>query len=257
MKFSKHHIVFFGVVCLLAINFFCFKENGIFWKLNILILLVYLVVLYVAVTRIRLNYFLNTINSGKEKGISLTFDDGPNTDFTEKILDILKVKNVKASFFIIGKNIAGNEAILKRIDKEGHLVGNHSFSHLYWYNSLLPKKIKADINKANDAIFEVLAKKPRYFRTPFGLTSPNIAKALENNEYISIGWDFRSFDTMAKDEEKLLNKLKTNAKQCSIVLLHDNNNITLAVLERFIDYCQENGIEIVSLDKMIGEKAYN
>ena len=245
------------MVCLLAINFIFFKENAVFWKLNILILLVYLVVLYVAVTRIRLNYFVKTINSGKEKGISLTFDDGPNPEFTEKILDILKAKNVTATFFIIGKNISGNEAILKRIDNEGHLVGNHSFSHLYWYNSLLPKKIKADINKANEEIFQVLAKKPRYFRTPFGLTSPNIAKALENNDYLSLGWDFRSFDTMAKDEEKLLNKLKTKAKQSSIILLHDNNAITLAVLELFIDYCQENGIEIVSLDKMIGEKAYN
>lgn len=257
MKISKHHIVLFVVVILLIINYLFFKQSIYFVKGNILILFIYLILLYIAVTRVRLNYFVNSINSGSQKGISLTFDDGPNPEFTEKVLDVLKAKNVKATFFIIGKNIAGNEAILKRIDDEGHLLGNHSFGHLYWYNSLFSSTINADINKANDLIFSVLGKKPRYFRTPFGLTSPNISKALKNTDYVSIGWDLRSFDTMAKDENKLFDKLKSKVKHSSIVLLHDNNEITLNVLARFIDYCKENGIEIVSLDKMIGEKAYN
>lgn len=256
MKLSKHHSVFLIVALLLILNFVLFRETAFYLKLNILILFIYLVILYVGVTRVKLNYFVNAINKGKEKGISLTFDDGPNTEFTSKILDILKEKNVKASFFIIGKNILGNEALLKRINAEGHLIGNHSFRHVNFFNSLPANTIKKDINQANDIIFELIEKKPRYFRTPFGLNSPNINKALKNTDYIAIGWDLRSFDTMAKDSQKLLQKLKNKVKQSSIVLLHDNNEVTLSVLPHFIDYCKENGIEIVSLDKMIGEKAY-
>ncbi|MFT4644729.1 MAG: peptidoglycan/xylan/chitin deacetylase (PgdA/CDA1 family), partial [Planctomycetota bacterium] len=197
-----------------------------------------------------------SINAGLKPGISLTFDDGPNPEFTEKVLGILKRKNVTASFFIIGKNIKGNEALLKKIYTEGHIIGNHSMNHTYWFNSLPGNIIAKEIVETEQKIEEVIGVKPIFYRTPFGLTSPNVARGIKKAKVISIGWNYRSFDTMAKDEKVLLDKLIKNAKTSSIILLHDNNKFTLAVLEAFIDYCITNGIEIVSLDKMIGLQAY-
>lgn len=238
-------------------SYLLFRNQTWFIPFNITIIVSYLIVLYVAVTRIRWNYFLDSIHSGNENGISLTFDDGPNTEFTEKTLDILKKHQAKATFFIIGKNISGNENILKRIDNEGHIIGNHSYSHVYWFNSLPAKRIIKDIAQCNQLLTNIIGKKPNFFRIPFGLTSPNLQRALNNTSYASIGWDFRSFDTMAKSSETLLSKLKKNAKTSSIILLHDNNNFTLEALDSFLEYCTKNGIKIVSLDTMIGQKAYD
>ena len=208
------------------------------------------------IEKFRLNYFSTAIHSGNQEGISLTFDDGPNPKFTEKFLDLLKKYDVKATFFIVGKNIEGNEAILKRIVNEGHIIGNHSYKHVGWYNTLSSSKILADIELCNKLIKDVTTKDLIFFRAPFGLTSPNIAKALNKSDHISIGWDFRTFDTMSKDEDQLFNKMKKNAKSSSIMLLHDNNDITYNALEKFLSYCKENGIKIVSLDEMIGIKPY-
>lgn len=255
-KITKHHFVLTAFIMLLITNYVLFKNNEYF-TINIVILTIALLaILYIGVTRHRLNYFYNSINSGNKPGLSLTFDDGPNPDFTEKVLKILDKKNVKASFFIIGKNIVGNESLLQKIYDKGHIIGNHSMNHTYWFNSLPGNKIAKEIIETESKIAAIIGKKPNFYRTPFGLTSPNVAKGIKKAKVLSIGWNFRSFDTMAKDEKTLLDKLIKNAKRSSIVLLHDNNKFTLAVLEAFIDYCFTNGIKIVSLDKMIDQKPY-
>jgi len=255
-KISKHYIILALVIIIYLLNFIFFKDKTYYWAINYSVFTVHIIILYIGVTRHRLNYFYKSINSGKKTGISLTFDDGPNSEFTEKILEILKRKNIKAAFFIIGKNIEGNENIVKQIDNEGHIIGNHSFGHKYWFNSLPSNVIAKEINKNAEILKKIIGKKPKFYRTPFGLCSPNVARGIKKTKVISIGWDFRSFDTMAKNEAKLLNKLKQNVKTSSIMLMHDNNKFTLNVLEEFIDYCFTNGIEIVSLDKMIELNAY-
>ncbi len=256
MKSSKHFKVLFLVIAIIVSTSYFFQESKYLFQVLFFIFGIYLLILYVGVTRYRLNYFSKAIHSGKEKGLSLTFDDGPNPNFTNKVLDILKKHQVKATFFIIGKNIDGNEVILKRIIDEGHIVGNHSFSHVKFFNVISPKKIVEDIEKCDNSIEKVTNLKPLFFRTPFGLTSPKIAKALKKVDHVSVGWDFRSFDTMAKSETKLLYKLKSKASKSSILLLHDNNEITINVLDAFLNFCKKNGIKIVSLDKMIGLKPY-
>lgn len=255
-KISKHYIVLTGFLLLFVVNYLVFKDSENYWLFNTILILSLLTILYIGVTRHRLNYFYNSINEGSKPGISLTFDDGPNPEFTAKALEILQRKKVKATFFIIGKNIEGNEELLKKIHREGHLIGNHSMNHTYWFNSLPGNMIAKEIIETEQKIEAVIGKKPNYYRTPFGLTSPNVAKGIKKTNVTSIGWNFRSFDTMAKDEKVLLEKLKKNAHKSSIILLHDNNKFTLAVLEAFIDYCFTNGIKIVSLDEMIGVNAY-
>lgn len=255
-RLSKHYVILPLVLLLVVLNYVFNIENSNYWTINYIIVFSYLILLYIAVTRHRMNYFYHSINSGNENGISLTFDDGPNTEFTEKALSILEKYNVKATFFIIGKNIKENEALLKKIFDKGHIIANHSFNHTYWFNSLPSKMIAKEIAKNNDTIYSVIKEKPNYYRTPFGLCSPNVARGIKKANMVSIGWNFRSFDTMAKDEKKLLKKMKKHTKDNSIFLLHDNNSFTLNVLDDFLSFCKTNGTEIVSLDKMIGIKAY-
>ena len=255
-KISKHYQVLLGFILLLAINFFAFENSTNYWLVNTILIVSLIIILYIGVTRHRLNYFYDSINSGSKPGLSLTFDDGPNPEFTESILAILKKKKVKASFFIIGKNIEGNESLLNKIYTNGHIIANHSMNHTYWFNVLPGSKIAEEIIATENKINEVIGVKPNFYRTPFGLTSPNVARGIKKVPVQSIGWDFRSFDTMATDEKALLSKLKKNAHKSSIILLHDNNQFTLAVLEAFINYCLTNGIKIVPLDEMIGIKAY-
>ena len=224
---SKHYKVLPIVIILFVLNYVFNKDGNNYWTVNIIMTLVYITLLYIGVTRHRLNYFYNSVNKLSKNGLALTFDDGPNVEYTNKVLDILAKKNVKATFFIIGKNIKGNETILKRIDSEGHIIGNHSVNHSYWINSLPSKMIAKEIEENQDLIENVIGKRPRYYRTPFGLTSPNVARAIKKTKMISIGWDFRTFDTMAKDKNKLLEKLKKNAKSSSIMLLHDSNKLTV------------------------------
>lgn len=256
MKFSKHYSVIFIVIIAFITNALLFLGTAYFYYNTLAIIILHVITLYIGVTRYRFNYFSKTYNKGNQKGLSLTFDDGPNAEFTEDILTILAKYNAPATFFVIGKNIAENEEILKKIDLQHHIIGNHSNTHNYFFNTLKADKIQQDILLCNEKIEAIIHKKPRFFRAPFGLTSPNTAKALTKLEHVSISWDFRSFDTMSKNKEMLLAKLKRNAKKSSIMLLHDNNALTASILDDFLSFCKQNGIEIVSLDKMIGEKAY-
>src|SRR5580765_718578 len=104
-----------------------------------------------------------------DKKAYLTFDDGPNSNYTPKILDILKENNIKATFFVCGKNVKKNPEILKRIADEGHLIGNHSYSH-----SLLKSIIffSPEVEKTNNMVKEIVGKTPKFYRAPYGLTMP-------------------------------------------------------------------------------------
>ena len=88
------------------------------------------------------NFFIKIVCSAKtdKKEIAISFDDGPAANYTPEILQILKQENIKATFFCIGNRIAGNENILKQIKEEGHIIGNHSYSHHFWFDMYLIKK---------------------------------------------------------------------------------------------------------------------
>src|SRR5688500_2103537 len=118
--------IFFLGLLLLTI-FFDWTYDFQFW-VYILLLLAYLSILVYGSCFIQSDYFSRSLwqGSSERKAIAITFDDGPIKDFTPKVLDILKEQKAPASFFMIGKNIKGNDEIVKRIDSEGHLIGNHS-----------------------------------------------------------------------------------------------------------------------------------
>ena len=203
-----------------------------------------------------MNYFVKSINKGVKKGIAITFDDGPDPKITPQILDILAHEKVKATFFVIGHKIKGQDALLQRIYKEGHIIGNHSFAHNKRLTILSSNNLKKDISNCSAVIEKVIHQKIFFFRPPFGVTNPRYSRALKHLNIKSIGWSARSFDTIASDKAALYKKIIKKIKKGSIVLLHDTQKITLDILPDLMQFCKNNGINIVSLPELIEEKAY-
>jgi len=200
---------------------------------------------------IQRNFFIvsqNVLNTS-EKKICLTFDDGIHPEWTPKVLDILNRFQIPAVFFIIGKNIPGNESILHRMLKEGHEVGNHSDDHSFWFDLKSSAAMSEEIKRCNQKIEAITGQPCAIFRPPYGVTNPNLAKAIGQCSMRSIGWSLRSMDTVAKDANSLLKKLKSETKPGAIILLHDRCQITTEVLTDYIEHCLSEGYTFVTLSE--------
>ena len=162
-----------------------------------------------------------------EKKIWLTFDDGPEEEVTEFILKTLKKLNIKASFFLIGKNIQAFPELTKAIIKEGHVVGNHSFSHLNGFKSKNEEYIY-DIELGQKLINEKLVEmgktnKIKIFRPPYGRILPQQIKRLKEN-YKIVMWNIFSWDFKKNiSPEKIYNNVIDNVVEGSILVFHNNN----------------------------------
>lgn len=191
-----------------------------------------------------------------KKEIAISFDDGPAENCTQQILSILKGEDVKATFFCIGNRITGNEAILKQVKDEGHIIGNHSYSHHFWFDMYSAKKMRDDLEQMDAEMERVTGLKPKLFRPPYGVTNPNLAKAIRKGGYTPVGWSVRSLDTVAKDEQQLLKKINAGIKPGAVFLFHDTCKITLNVLPQFIQEVKNRGYNIIPLDKLLALQPY-
>lgn len=191
-----------------------------------------------------------------KKEIAISFDDGPAANYSKEILAVLKNENVKAMFFCIGNRIAGNEEILKQVHADGHLIGNHSYSHHFWFDMYSAKKMQADLAQMDSEAKRVIGIKPKLFRPPYGVTNPNVKKAIINGGYTPVGWSVRSMDTVIKDEKKLLARINDAIAPGAVFLFHDTSKTTLDVLPAFIQEVKKRGYQVSPLDKLLHLNAY-
>lgn len=191
---------------------------------------------------IGMNFHVHSINSldTTEKKVLLSFDDGPHNPNTALVLEVLKKHDVKAVFFVIGKNFKGNEVIIQQIIAEGHQIGNHSFSHDAWIDLWPAAKIRADL-EACQKLIETYQPGNTWFRPPYGVTNPNMAKAIRQTHLQSIGWNIRSYDTSIKDVEKIEQRVLAQLKPGAVILLHDRLDYMPELLERLIPAIKERG----------------
>lgn len=169
---------------------------------------------------------------------------------------MLQKENVPAGFFSIGKNARLHPETVKRWHEEGHLVGNHSYHHGFNFDWQSAAVMARELEDTNAVILEVTGKKPLLFRPPYGVTNPNLAKAVQRTGMISIGWNIRSFDTTAKDPEQLLQRILSRIKGGDVILLHDSMEITCQILTPLIHAAREKGFTFVRPDKLLGVNAY-
>lgn len=246
--FSALLIVFIGLDISYRIPFFIYP----------LLLFVYSLVLFYGCYYVGSGFFIKVICSSTtdRKEIALSFDDGPAPSYTPEILAILQAEAVKAAFFCIGNRIGGNEKIFRQVYEEGHVIGNHSYSHHFWFDMFPSSKMLTDLKMMDSAMEKAIGLRPRLFRPPYGVTNPNLKKAIIGGQYTPIGWNVRSLDTVIEDEQKLLKKINDAIKPGAIVLFHDTSKTTLAILPRFIREVKERGYTIVRLDKMLNLQPY-
>lgn len=184
----------------------------------------------------------------------LTFDDGPSSKVTPAILDTLKEYNVKATFFVNGVNIKGNEEVLKRIVSEGHTIGNHTYSHkVSLYDSL--DNFKQEINSTNELIYTITGVKCQAFRPPYGYNLRQSYKDfLASQGIITYYWNVDPGDSTSKNltSEGLIAKVRSqvaNKNGDVIIILHDMNNkvVTQNAVRGIIKECWSKGFKISNL----------
>lgn len=184
-----------------------------------------------------------------QKEIYLTFDDGPSDRVTPKILDVLKEENVKATFFIVGKNAERRKNLLRREFDEGHSIGVHSYSHVYKKIYASPEALISDIDDCNEIIEEVTGKKSALYRFPggsYGLSSKLInAVTAHGMRYVDWNASLRDSEISSPTPEQLLNCAKaTMANPKSVIMLaHDatDKTATAEVLKDVIRYFKNSG----------------
>ena len=199
---------------------------------------------------------ISELTKGSEKVAFLTFDDGPNASVTPKVLDILKDEDVKASFFVIGKNVDSHPEIVKRAYNEGHFIANHGYDH---NNSVLYKNSESFINeikKTDLAIGNAIGVQDycsHVFRFPNGFMSPNnkankkeAVKLLKDINYTYIDWNCLNNDSIKKySNYQLLNNLKKTCKgkDTLVILMHDTKDVSNSsnVLKESIQYLKSEG----------------
>ena len=202
------------------------------------------------------NYYSEIASNSNEKVAYLTFDDGPNISVTPKILDILKEENVKASFFVVGKNVEAYPEIVKRSYEEGHFIANHGYDH---NNSTLYKDSESfmnEIKKTDLAIGNAIGVQnycSHIFRFPNGFMSPSnkakkkeAAKLLQNIDYDYIDWNCLNNDSVKKySSSQLLNNLikSSKNKDVLVILMHDTKDVSNSslVLKDSIKYLKQQG----------------
>src|SRR5690554_6620522 len=197
----------FIVVFSLLLGYGFFGEVPVWFY--VLFIFIWILITAIGSFQIKLNYHLQSLNHNfKTSGnyISITFDDGPNPEFTPKVLLLLKKNKAKATFFLIGENAKKHPEIVRQIIEDGHTIGNHSCSHPKNFGFFSSEKVVAEVKQTNSILKKIAGKEVKMFRPPFGVTNPNIKKALKNTGHFSIGWSKRSFDTANISEESIFKR---------------------------------------------------
>jgi len=164
---------------------------------------------------------------------------------------------MKASFFCIGKNIQENPEIFQKIIAEGHMVGNHTFSHTRKMGFLSTRKIIEEIKACNKIAFKIGGVGLKTYRPPFGIINPKVKRALEFTEHQVIGWNVRSYDAVLNSKRYILKRITKNIKPGDIILLHDNNYQTIEILEQLLLFLQTNNYVSVRVDNLFQIDAYS
>ncbi len=198
-----------------------------------------------------------------QKQVALTFDDGPDSSYTEKILDILKKENIKATFFVIGDKVKKYPEIVKRMKNEGHLIENHSKSHLHFSEYKDSMAVLNDVEYVDSILYATVGEKTHYFRPPFGDLRSDQKTFLMNHGYKIALWTLspRDWDVFHISKQNIIDTVEKYVNNNAVILLHSKDvsgnpedfpyrNNTLEAIPVIIKYLKDNGYKMVTFDKI-------
>lgn len=197
-------------------------------------------------------------NSGPrgEKFVALTFDDGPDNVFTPQILDVLKAKKVRATFFIIGSRAETLPDMMARIVNEGHVIGNHTWTHANLIK-LSNDEFYNEINKTNVLLNKISGRKTSLFRSPYGSIDPSQVNLVGGLNMKIIAWNVDSLDWKGLPESQVKSNILENVRKGSIILQHaaggslEDLSGTVQALPTVIDVLQKEGYKFLTIPELL------
>ncbi len=185
--------------------------------------------------------------------IALTFDDGPTPGVTDLILDELKRRNLKATFFLIGERVAAAPELAYRVFAEGHEVGNHTFTHPN-VTKLADAQVEAEIEKTQEVMAQILNHRPTWFRPPFGALRQNQAAMVTQRGMRIVLWNVDPSDWSQPGEDKITSTILNKTKSGSIILCHDKYPQTALALPPILDGFAQTGFSAVTLSTLLASQ---
>lgn len=179
--------------------------------------------------------------------VAITFDDGPHPKYTPMLLDGLKERDVRATFFLIGENIPGNEEIVKRMAEEGHLIGNHTYSHVK-VTDLSQERACEEITKTSALVREITGRDTEYIRPPFGEWDKSLECGIP---LFPVLWNVDTLDWTTKSVSDVVRRGTADIEDGDVILLHDCYDSSVKAALQIIDFLQGKGFEFVTADEMI------
>lgn len=184
--------------------------------------------------------------------IAMTFDDGPSAENTPRLLEILKQRNIKATFFLIGQNVAANPDIVRRILADGHEVGNHSWTHPQ-LSKLSDDRVTAEITKTQDAIKDASSGySPTLLRPPYGAITPRQREWISNQFGLNIIlWSVDPFDWKRPGASVITQRILSQVRPGAIILSHDIHKQTVDAMPATLDALITKGYKFVTVSQLI------
>ena len=179
--------------------------------------------------------------------IAITFDDGPSSQCTGRLLDGLKERNVKATFFLIGENAKENPELVKRLDEEGHLIGNHTYSHVQ-LTGIPEEEACEELLKTSREVEIITGEHLEYVRPPFGSWNDRLDCDIL---MIPVLWSVDSRDWTTTNVSEIVQRVVTQARENDIILMHDYYASSVEAALQIVDQLKERGYEFVTADELI------
>ena len=186
-----------------------------------------------------------TVDSPRK--IALTFDDGPHPYYTQQLLDGLKERGARATFFVMGKQAEAYPELVLRMQEEGHLIGNHTYSHVQ-LNKKNRESFKEELVRTNELLLGITGEAPQYVRPPYGSWDKSFESELM---MIPVLWTIDPMDWCSSDVNGIVRKVTKKAEDNAVILMHDEYKSSVTAALEIVDVLQKQGYEFVTVDEIL------
>jgi peptidoglycan/xylan/chitin deacetylase (PgdA/CDA1 family) len=247
-----------------------YKFGGLGWAVAVAGSCVFIIAW--CVTSPRSQVFVPTVwrASAHTRAVALTFDDGPDPEVTPRVLDLLRARQAKATFFMVGEAALQAPDVVARVLAEGHTIGTHSQRHAHTFHFARSRPMAREILEGARTLERLTGAWPRFFRPPQGLRVPTLRDALarvsaERGPLLVVTWSTRALDTTLRSPHAILRRLRAGAVAGAIFTLHDgrryggraDREAMLEALASFLDELTRRGLRPVTLEELLGGSAHS